>query len=344
MRYTSILETTGDTPIVELTRLAPPGMKLYGKVESFNPMGSIKDRLALAVIEGAERDGSLKPGQTVVKATSGNTGIGLAMVCAVKGYPLVIVMAESFSVERRRLMRFLGAQVVLTPAALKGSGMYLKAVELAQAHGWHLTRQFENEAKADTHTDHTAQGILRDFEGERLDYWITTNGTGGTLKSVVRALRDVRPRTRVIVAEPDNAPMLFSGVRQPHSNGPAPVSHPKFQPHPIQGATPDFISKLTADARAEGLIDEIVPVSGAEAMRLARDLARREGIFTGVSAGAAIAAALTVMRDAPRLDRPVHAPRHRGALSVDASLRYSRGRHDRYRDADLPLHALSAGR
>src|SRR5438045_2940971 len=208
MRFASILQTVGDTPVVELPNLAPPGVRLFGKLESFNPMGSVKDRLALAVIERAEQDGSLKPGQTVVEATSGNTGIGLAMVCAAKGYPLVIVMAESFSVERRRLMRFLGAQVVMTPAALKGSGMYLKAIELAETHGWFLTRQFENEANADAHTETTAQEILRDFEGERLDYFITAVGSGGTLKGVARGLRAVRPETRIVAVEPDNAQVI----------------------------------------------------------------------------------------------------------------------------------------
>ena len=262
-------------------------------------MGSVKDRLALGVIERAERDGTLKPGQTVVEATSGNTGIGLAMVCARKGYPLVVVMAESFSVERRRLMRFLGAKVVLTPASLKGTGMYLKAVELAETHGWFLTRQFETEANADTHSATTAQEILRDFEGERLDYWVTTVGTGGTLKGVARTLRASRPETKVIAVEPDNAQIMGSGVPQPQASGAGIASHPKFQPHPIQGTTPDFISKLAGDAMADGLIDQIMPVNGGEAMRLARALAQREGIFTGISAGAALAGALKIAETAP---------------------------------------------
>jgi cysteine synthase A len=299
MRYASILNTIGDTPVVELAKLAPPNVRLFGKVESFNPMGSVKDRLALAVIERAEREGRLKPGQTVVEATSGNTGIGLAMVCAAKGYPLVIVMAESFSVERRRLMRFLGAQVVLTPAALKGTGMYQKAVELAEAHGWFLTRQFENEANADAHSETTAQEILRDFAGERLDYWITCAGTGGTLKGVARVLRAERPETKIILVEPDNAQLIGSGVPQPPSDGPAPASHPRFQPHPVQGVTPDFIPKLAADAIDGRLIDEVVAVNGGEAMRLARELAQREGVFVGVSAGATLAAAYKVAEQAP---------------------------------------------
>jgi cysteine synthase A len=288
MKYRSILETVGRTPIVELSRIAPPGVRLFGKVEAFNPMGSVKDRLALAGIERAERDGRLQPGQTVIEATSGNTGIGLAMVCAAKGYPLVVTMAESFSVERRRLMRFLGARVVLTPASLKGTGMYLKAVELAEEHGWFLVRQFENEANADVHTATTAEEILADFKGERLDYWVTSFGTGGTLKGVARALRKTRPETRIVVVEPDNARLLGGGVAQPLQSGPAPASHPLFQPHPIQGTSPDFISKLTAEAMAEGLIDRVLPVNGGDAMTMARRLARAEGVFAGISSGAAL--------------------------------------------------------
>jgi cysteine synthase A len=299
MRYASILQTIGHTPVVELSRLARPGVRLFGKVEAFNPMGSVKDRLSLAAIERAEREGLLTPGQTVVEATSGNTGIGLAMVCAAKGYPLVVVMAESFSVERRRLMRFLGAKVVLTPASLKGSGMYLKAVELAEANGWFLVRQFENEANADVHTETTAQEILADFEGERLDYWVTTFGTGGTLKGVARALRAARPETKIVVVEPDNAQMLGGGVGQPPQTGAAPASHPKFQPHPIQGTTPDFISKLTADAMAEDLIDRIIPVNGGDAMTMSRRLARSEGVFAGISSGAALVGALKIAAEAP---------------------------------------------
>jgi cysteine synthase A len=288
-RYDDILETIGDTPLVRLNKLAPPGVNVYVKVESFNPMGSVKDRMALAVIERAERRGELKPGQTVIEATSGNTGIGLAMVCARKGYPLVVTMAESFSLERRKLLRFLGARVVLTPAAEKGSGMLAKAVELATKHGWYLTRQFENEANADVHMRTTAQEILADFAGERLDYWVTGFGTGGTLTGVARALRRASPMTKVVAAEPDNSPLLGSGIPQP-SRG----SHPQFRPHLMQGWAPDFISKLTQDAMAEGLVDEVVPVSGNEALRLARELARQEGIFVGTSSGATLAAALTI--------------------------------------------------
>jgi cysteine synthase A len=296
MIYDDILQTIGKTPIVRINKLAPAHVNLFVKLESFNPMGSIKDRLALGVIEDAERRGALKPGQTVIEATSGNTGIGLAMACARKGYPLVVTMAENFSVERRRLMRFLGAKVVLTPAAQKGSGMLAKAVELAQAHGWFLTRQFENEANADIHSRTTAQEILADFE--HLDYWVTSFGTGGTLKGVARVLRAERPHTRVIVAEPDNAPVLASGIAQTRAADGSPAeSHPHFRPHPIQGTSPDFIAKLTEDAIAS--IDEIVPVNGADAMRLSRELAQKEGIFVGISAGAAFAAALKIAEKAP---------------------------------------------
>lgn len=287
MKYDNILQTIGDTPVVKLSNIAPSHVTLYAKVEAFNPMGSVKDRLALAVIEAAERSGALKPGQTVVEATSGNTGIGLAMVCAQKGYPLVIVMAENFSIERRRLMRFLGAKVVLTPAADKGSGMLAKAIELAETHGWFLTRQFENEANADVHSATTAQEIMRDFEGERLDYWVSGYGTGGTVKGVARVLKDKRPDTKIIVTEPDNSQVLGTGLTD------------RFRPHPIQGTSPDFISKLIADARDHNYIDQVLPVNGGDALRLARELATREGVFAGISAGASVAAALKIAETAP---------------------------------------------
>ena len=299
MKYNSILDTIGRTPIVKLNKLAPAHVTIYAKVESFNPMGSVKDRLAHAVIEHAEQTGALKPGQTVIEATSGNTGIGLAMVCAAKGYPLVIVMAESFSIERRRLMRFLGAKVVLTPASQKGTGMLAKATELAETHGWFLTRQFENEANADVHSRTTAREIIDDFAGERLDYWVSTVGTGGTVKGVARVLRAERPGIRIAVAEPDNCPVLANGVPQPPPNGLLVASHPDFRPHPVQGTSTDFISKLTADAVGAGLIDQIVPVNGGEALRLSRELALQEGIFAGISAGAAVAAALKIAETAP---------------------------------------------
>jgi cysteine synthase A len=299
-RYDNILETIGNTPVVRLNKLAPPGVNVYVKIESFNPMGSVKDRMARAIIERAEQSGQLRPGQTVVEATSGNTGIGLAMVCAQKGYPLVVTMAESFSIERRKLLRFLGAKVVLTPAAEKGSGMLAKAIELAEAHGWFLCRQFENEANADVHSRTTAREILADFDGERLDYWVTGFGTGGTLKGVARVLKELRPETKVIAAEPDNAQVLGSGIPQRRDAAGKPLeSHPRFRPHLMQGWAPDFISRLTEDAVAAGNVDEIVPVAGAEALRLSRELAQQEGIFVGTSSGATLAAALEVARRAP---------------------------------------------
>jgi cysteine synthase A len=299
-RYANILETIGRTPLVRLNKLAPPDVNVYVKVESFNPMGSVKDRMALAVIEAAERSGALKPGQTVIEATSGNTGIGLAMVCAQKGYPLVVTMAESFSIERRKMLRFLGARVVLTPAAEKGTGMLAKAVELAERHGWFLCRQFDNEANADVHTRTTAQEILEDFAGESLDYWVTGFGTGGTLKGVSRALRRSSPATKIVAAEPDNSQVLGSGIPQPRTaSGDVSQSHPRFRPHLMQGWAPDFISRLTEDAVNAGWIDEIVPVAGSEALRLARELARQEGIFVGTSSGATLAAALEVARRSP---------------------------------------------
>src|SRR5215213_116778 len=226
-RYASILETVGNTPVVRIGKLAPPGSNLYVKIEAFNPLGSVKDRLALGVIEDAERTGKLKPGQTVIEATSGNTGIGLAMVCAQKGYPLVVTMAETFSVERRKLMRFLGAKVVITPAAERGMGMVKKAVELAETHGWFLTRQFENEANADMHSRTTAREIIDDFAGERLDFWVTGFGTGGTLKGVGRVLAKERPETKIVLSEPAEAPMVTSGTPQQRAADGAPAArHP----------------------------------------------------------------------------------------------------------------------
>jgi cysteine synthase A len=276
-------------------------VNLFAKIEAFNPLGSVKDRLALGVIEAAEKSGELKPGQTVIEATSGNTGIGLAMVCAQKGYPLVVTMAEQFSVERRRLMRFLGAKVILTPAAGRAVAMVTKAVELARTHGWYLTRQFENEANADIHSRTTAREIIADFAGERLDYWVTGYGTGGTLKGVSRVLAKEMPDTKIVVCEPEDSQLLASGVDQARNpDGSAAAPHPAFKPHPMQGWTPDFIPKLTADAVASGTIDRIIPIPGAEALRCAAELASREGIFVGITAGATFAGALRVCAQAPR--------------------------------------------
>ncbi|HEY5417534.1 MAG TPA: PLP-dependent cysteine synthase family protein [Gemmatimonadaceae bacterium] len=300
MRFDSILGTVGNTPAVRINRLAPPNVNLYVKVEAFNPLGSVKDRLALGVIEDAEKRGELKPGQTVVEATSGNTGIGLAMVCAAKGYPLVVTMADSFSVERRKLMRFLGAKVILTPAAERGTGMVKKAVALAKQNGWFLTRQFENEANADFHSRTTAREIINDFAGERLDFWVTGFGTGGTLKGVARVLEKERPETKIIVAEPAEAPMLTSGTEQQrNADGSPAAGHPAWNPHPIQGWSPDFIPKLTGDAIAAKYVDRIITIPAPEAVQWSKKLAAQEGIFVGVSAGGTFGAAMKVCADAP---------------------------------------------
>jgi cysteine synthase A len=297
-RYGNILETIGNTPLVRLDRLSPPGVKVWAKIESFNPLGSVKDRMALAIIEQAEQSGALKPGQTVIEATSGNTGLGLAMVCAQKGYPLVVTMAESFSLERRKMLRFLGAKVVLTPASEKGTGMLNKAIELAEKHGWFLCRQFENAANADAHTRTTAREIIRDFAGDRLHAFVSGFGTGGTLLGVARGLKAADPRIAIVAAEPDNSQVLASGIRQQRDAGGKPLSsHPHFRPHLMQGWSPDFISRLTEAAVDEKLVDRIVPVAGSEAMRLSRELARREGIFAGTSSGATLAAALEIARE-----------------------------------------------
>ena len=296
-RHDSILSTIGNTPVVRINRLAPPGVTIYAKLEAFNPMGSVKDRLALGVIEAAERSGELKPGQTVIEATSGNTGIGLAMVCAAKGYPLVIVMGENFSVERRRLMRFLGAKVVLTPAAERGTGMLKKIDELVAAHGWFWTRQFDNEANADVHSRTTAEELLADFADTGIDYWVTGFGTGGTLKGVARTLKRKSPRTKVVVCEPDNSQVLGSGIKQARKpDGSVAGSHPTARPHLVQGWGPDFLPSLVEGAA--GSYDEVLPIDSAEAMRLARELAVKEGIFCGISGGATFAGALAVARRA----------------------------------------------
>lgn len=300
-RYDSILGTIGNTPVIRINKLGPRGVNLYVKVESFNPMGSVKDRLALGVIEDAERRGVLKPGQTIVEATSGNTGIGLAMVCAQKGYPLVITMAENFSVERRKLMRFLGARVVLTPAARKGSGMVAKAEELAKAHGWWQPRQFENPANAEIHARTTAVEILEDFADITLDYWITGFGTGGTLNGVSRVLKEKSPHTKIIVCEPDNSAMLASSIAQPRNgDGSHSASHPRSRPHLMQGWSPDFIPKLAEQVAATNRIDGFVLIDGNDALCCARELARQEGIFVGISAGATFSGALQVARAAPQ--------------------------------------------
>jgi cysteine synthase A len=280
MIYDSILGTIGRTPIVRIQRLAPATVTLYAKCEFFNPLSSVKDRLAIALIEDAETRGALKPGQTVIEATSGNTGIALAMVCAAKGYPFVAVMVESFSVERRRIMRMLGAKVILTPAAGRGQGMVAKARELAEKHGWYLARQFDSPANPAYHRNTTAAEILSDFAGRRLDYFVSGWGTGGTLTGVGEMLRLARPETQIIAAEPENAALL---------------SGKPFTPHKIQGWTPDFVPSVLNREVAH----RIVTVSDTEAITQARALGSREGIFCGISSGATIAAALKVAAEAP---------------------------------------------
>jgi cysteine synthase len=281
MIYDSILGTIGRTPIVRIQRLAPAKVTLYAKCEFFNPLASVKDRLAIALIEDAEARGTLKPGHTVIEATSGNTGIALAMVCAAKGYPFVAVMVESFSVERRRIMRMLGAKVILTPAAERGQGMVRKAQALAEKHGWYLARQFDSPANPAYHRNTTAPEILSDFAGRRLDYFVSGWGTGGTLTGVGEMLRVARPETQIIAAEPENASLL---------------SGKPFSPHKIQGWTPDFLpAVLNRD-----VAHRIVTVSDADAIAQARALASREGIFCGISSGATVVAALKIAAEAPQ--------------------------------------------
>jgi cysteine synthase len=281
MIYDSILGTIGRTPIVRINRLAPAHVTMYVKCEFFNPLASVKDRLAIAIIEDAEQRGTLKPGQTVVEATSGNTGIALAMVCAAKGYPFVAIMAETFSIERRKIMRMLGAKVILTPAAERGTGMIRKAEELARRHGWFLARQFDNPANPAYHRNTTGPEILSDFAGRRLDFFVSGWGTGGTLTGAGEMLRLARPDLRIIAAEPEPAAML---------------SGKPWAPHKIQGWTPDLLpGVLNRDVP-----HRIVTVNDAEAMEAARSLARSEGIFCGISSGGTFAAARKVAADAPQ--------------------------------------------
>ena len=299
-RYDSILETVGNTPVIRINRIAPKNVTIYVKFEAFNPAGSVKDRLALNIIEAAERDGRLKPGQTVVEATSGNTGIGLAMVCAAKGYPLVVTMADSFSVERRRLMRFLGAKVVLTPKAAKGFGMYQKAKELAEENGWFLASQFETPDNADIHEATTAREIIADFEGERLDYFVSGYGTGGTISGVGRVLRKERPDTKLILTEPTNAALVASGYVNTRNDAHQPTEgHPNFEPHPIQGWTPDFIPWVLQEALDKSFYDELIPVAGPDGIAWSRRLAKEEGIFTGISGGSTFAVSMKIAEMAP---------------------------------------------
>jgi len=297
--FDSVLEAVGNTPCIRVNNLAPDGVTLYVKAEFFNPGGSIKDRLALNIIETAESNGSLKPGQTVVEATSGNTGIGLAMVCAQKGYPLVIVMADSFSIERRKLMRMMGAKVVLTPRAAKGLGMYQKAVELAESNGWFLAQQFESAANADIHEATTGPEIIADFKGQRLDYFVTGYGSGGTIAGVSRVLRKERPETKIVLSEPADASLLASGTVQARTSSGSPASsHPSWQPHPIQGWTPDFIPLVLQEVVDKKNYDQLIPVAGSEGLEWATKLAQKEGIMTGISGGASFAVAMKVAENA----------------------------------------------
>ena len=298
--FESILETIGDTPSIRINNVGPSHATMYVKAEFFNPAASVKDRLALNIIEEAERSFALRPGQTVVEATSGNTGIGLAMVCAQKGYPLVVTMADSFSIERRKLMRMLGAKVVLTPRAQKGIGMYRKAVELVEANGWFLARQFETKANADIHEATTAREIINDFAASRLDFFVTGYGTGGTAVGVARVLRRERPETRIVLCEPANAQLVGSGAPQERAaDGSPTASHPAWEPHPVQGWTPDFIPNVLQEAIDAALYDQVTPIAGPEGMKWAKVLAQKEGIFTGISGGATFAVARQVAETAP---------------------------------------------
>jgi cysteine synthase A len=281
MIHENILGTIGNTPVVRINRLAPSHVTMYVKCEAFNPLSSVKDRLAIAIIEDAERRGTLKPGQTVVEATSGNTGIALAMVCAVKGYPFVALMADSFSIERRKLMRILGAKVILTPAAERATGMVKKTEEMAKKHGWFVARQFENPANPEYHRNTTGPEILRDFASKRLDWWVTGYGTGGTLTGAGEMLKKARPDVKIAVVEPEAAALLSGN---------------EWKPHKIQGWTPDFIPQVLD----RDVYDEVITVTDVEARDTARDLATKEGIFCGISSGGTFAGALKVAKKAPK--------------------------------------------
>ena len=281
MIYDSILDTIGDTPIVRLNRIAPDGIEMFVKVESFNPLASVKDRLAFAIVNDAEKRGVLKPGDTIVEATSGNTGIALAMVCAAKGYGFVATMAESFSVERRKIMRAMGAKVILTPAAERGTGMVRRAEELAKEHGWFLARQFENPANPEYHRHTTGPEILRDFSGRRLDYWVTGYGTGGTMTGAGEVIKVARPEVTIVATEPAGAALLAGD---------------EWNPHKIQGWTPDFIP----DVLNREIFDVLIPVTDERAIELSKRLAAEEGLFVGISSGATLAAAFEAAEEAEK--------------------------------------------
>jgi len=302
--YEDITQTIGRTPVVRINKLAPATVNIYAKLEYFNPLGSVKDRLALAIIDQAERSGALKPGGTVVEATSGNTGIALAMVCAQRGYKFVATMAASFSVERRKIMRMMGAKVIITPAPLGGTGMVLKAEELAEKHGWFLARQFETSANAAFHAQTTGPEILSDFAGRSLDYWVTGYGTGGTYSGVGKMIKQARPEVKIILSEPKAAPLVTSGTPQERKEvlglfGAPKVGHPSWTPHPIQGWTPNFIPSVAQEGLDMKLHEELLLVDGADAIKTASALAKEEGIFCGISGGATMRTALDVAEKAP---------------------------------------------
>ena len=300
MIYKDILQTVGNTPVIKIKNLAPENIDLYVKAEYFNPASSVKDRLALNIIETAEKDGSLKPGQTVVEATSGNTGIGLAFICASKNYPCVITMPESASIERRKMMRFLGAKVILTPAEEAGSGAYNKAKKLSDKNDWFYARQFETKANADIHEITTGMEIVNDFKDEGLNYWVSGYGTGGTFSGVARTLRNKMPETKLIIAEPDVAPLLNNSEKQQRTSDGAPAqSHPDWNPHPIQGWTTDFIPLVLQESIDMKCIDEVIPVNGNDGIKWSQKLAANEGILTGISGGSTFAVAIEVANKAP---------------------------------------------
>ena len=302
--YEDLTGMVGNTPVVKISdKLAPEGVEVYAKCEYFNPLSSVKDRLAVAIIEEAEASGALKPGMTVVEATSGNTGIAVAMVCAQRGYDCVICMAEPFSVERRRLMRMLGAKVIVTPKAGKGTGMVRKAEELCAKHGWFLCHQFENEANWKFHEQTTGPEIVNDFKaaGKTLTHWVTGYGTGGTFHGAGKALKDALPDVKIVLAEPEAAGLLASGTPTPRNADGSPAeSHPAFAAHPIQGWTPDFIPKVLDDAPMDALMDELFPIPGDAAVSTAKALAAKEGLLTGISGGGTMYAALETAKNAPK--------------------------------------------
>ena len=301
MIYKDILQTIGNTPSIKLRNISINETNIYVKAEYFNPASSVKDRLAISIIENAEKNGSIKEGQTVVEATSGNTGIGLAMVCAAKNYPLVVTMPDSASIERRKLMRFLGAKVLLTPASQGGTGAYEVAKKLVLKNNWFFARQFENEDNANVHEETTGIEIYNDFKEIGLDYWVSGYGTGGTFTGVSRTLRRKLPNTKLILTEPDVAPLLESGTKQVRNgDGSAAKSHPAWNPHPIQGWTTDFIPLVLQESIDNKYYDELIPVSGDDGLYWSHELAKKEGIITGVSGGSTFAIAVEVAKKAKK--------------------------------------------